>query len=115
MQASPEMNKYNAILGVGYHDAVMHSDITAQLEFLNGAASYLSSISRDTKMYGDHHSGFEIAGDLLDRVIIRISNIEMALVRDSEMTSENEIAALYREHEIRSDFHKEMKQDAFGI
>ena len=115
MQTSPEMNEYNAILGDAYHVAVMRCDLPSQLEFLSRAERYLCQISRDTKMYGDHHAGFERACDLLDRIWRRITVVEHELMGQYEIALSNERVAPTREHELREDWNKEMKQDAFGI
>lgn len=115
MQTSPEMNEYNAILGDAYREAVMRCDLPSQLEFLSRAAMFLSQIGRDTKMYGDHHAGFERACDLLDGIRRRIAVVESELMRQYEIAFSNERVAPTREHEVRADWNKEMKQDAFGI
>ena len=89
---TPEMDKYNAILGDRYDAAVQCGDMQGQRLMLIEAFEYLSSLQSNQPMYGDHQGGFCLAGELLENVDRHIKFVEEKLLRAVEpLTSEGVI------------------------
>ena len=78
---TPEMDKYNAILGDRYDSAVQGGDLHGQRLMLVEAFEYLSSLPSNQPMYGDHQGGFCLAGELLENVDRHIKSVEEKLIR----------------------------------
>ena len=76
----PEMDKYNAILGYRYDAAVQCGDMHGQRLMLIEAYEYLSSLTSNQPMYGDHQGGFCIACELLENVDRHIKSVEEKLL-----------------------------------
>ena len=78
---TPEMDRYNAILGDRYDAAVQGGDMHGQRLMLVDASEYLSSLPSNQPMYGDHQGGFCLAGELLENVVRHIESVEEKLLR----------------------------------
>ena len=115
---TPEMYKYNSLLGERYDAAVQGGDLDGQRLMLIEAREYLASLPSNQPMYGDHQGGFCLAGELLESVDRHIHAVEERLMdayhdelqREHEQEQRNTYA-----DELREEHHREMMRDCYGI
>ena len=116
---TPEMDKYNAILGDRYDAAVQCGDMQGQRLMLIEASEYLSSLPSNQPMYGDHQGGFCLAGELLENVYRHIQDVEEKLMDayHEELQREYEQQSRKQSHSdwLREEYHREMMKDCYGI
>ena len=114
---TPEMDKYNALLGERYDDAVQGGDLHGQRLMLIDAREYLASLPANQPMYGDHQGGFCLAGELLENVDRHIQAVEEKLMdaHHEELQREHELEQRTYADEMREEHHREMMRDCYGI
>lgn len=79
---TPEMDKYNSLLGDRYDAAVQGGDLSGQRLMLTEAREYLASLTSNQPMYGDHKGGFCLASELIENVDRHIKSVEEKLLWD---------------------------------
>ena len=77
---TPEMDKYNSLLGERYDAAVQGGDLNGQRLMLIEAREYLASLKSNQPMYGDHQGGFCLASELMENVVRHIKSVEEKLL-----------------------------------
>ena len=117
---TPEMDKYNSLLGDRYDAAVQGGDLHGQRLMLIEAMNYLSSLDGTKKMYGDHQGGWCLARELLYNVERHITAVEEKLMDEyhEELQREYEKAQSKRQSyadEMREEYHREIMRDCFGV
>lgn len=117
---TPEMDKYNSLLGERYDAAVQGGDLDGQRLMLIEAREYLISLPSNKPMYGDHQGGFCLSGELLANVEQHILAVEEKLLDayHEELQREHERVTVNKQSHadwLREEHHREMMKDCFGI
>lgn len=119
MIKTPEMDKYNALLGGRYDAAVQGGDLDGQRLMLIEAREYLASLTSNQPMYGDHQGGFCLASELVENVDRHIKSVEEKLIDacHAELQREHELQLRKQSHSdwLQEEHHREMMRDCYGI
>lgn len=120
MIKTPEMDKYNALLGERYDAAMQGGDLDGQRLILVEVREYLASLQSNHPMYGDHQGGFCLSGELLANVDRHIGWVEEKLMDTYHegLQSEHERVTVNKQSKadwLREEHRREMMKDCFGI